>query len=71
MDPEPEPEPQNKLKRKTYLLYPGMIEEIQTLANQERVGINDLVRYLLGVALDQVYNGDISIPTQPGRRRIE
>jgi hypothetical protein len=67
----PPPEPQNKLKRKTYLLYPDMIAEIENLAAQERVGINDLVRYLLGSALDQVYNGELTIPTQPGRRRIE
>jgi len=71
LEPEPEPEPANKLKRKTYLLYPDMIEEIQSLAAQERVGINDLVRYLLGAALDQVYNGELTIPTQPGRRKIE
>jgi hypothetical protein len=68
---EPETEPANKLKRKTYLLYPGMIEEIETIAEQERVGINELVRYLLGLALDQVYHREVEIPTQPGRRRIE
>ncbi len=68
---EPEPEPANKIIRKTYLLYAGMIEEIETLANQERVGINELVRYLLGSALDQVYSGDLTIPTRPGRRQID
>ncbi len=71
MEPEPEPEPANKVKRKTYLVYAGMIAEIEQLAEQERVGINELVRYLLGAALDQVYNGELTIPTQPGRRRIE
>lgn len=71
MEPEQEPEPANKVKRKTYLIYAGMIEEIEQLAAQERVGINELVRYLLGAALDQVYNGELTIPTQPGRRRIE
>ena len=71
MQEEPEPDPANKLKRKTYLLYPGMIEEIEALAEQERVGINELVRYLIGVALDQVYNRELEIPTQPGRRRID
>ena len=71
MESEPEPEPVNKVVRKTYLLYPDMIEEIETLAGQERVGINELVRYLLGMALDQVYDGTLVIPTQPGRRRIE
>ncbi len=70
MEQEAEPEPANKIKRKTYLLYAGMIEEIQTLAAQERVGINELVRYLLGAALDQVYEGKLVIPTQPSRRQI-
>ena len=68
--PEPEPDPADKIKRKTYLLYAGMIEEIETLAAQERVGINELVRYLLGAALDQVYESDLAIPTQPGKRQI-
>ena len=68
---EPEPEPANKIIRKTYLLYAGMIEEIETLAAQERVGINELVRFLLGSALDQVYNGGLEIPTRPGRRQID
>ena len=70
MEAAPEPEPANKIKRKTYLLYAGMIEEIETLAAQERVGINELVRYLLGAALDQVYEGKLTIPTQPGQRQI-
>ena len=70
MEPEPAPEPVNKMKRKTYLLYAGMIEEIETLAVKERVGINELVRYLLAASLDQVYEGQLVIPTQPGRRQI-
>ncbi|MCA9941968.1 MAG: hypothetical protein H6656_01075 [Ardenticatenaceae bacterium] len=68
--PEPEPESAETLKRKTYLLYPDMIEEIESLAEQERVGISELVRYLLGSALDQIYNRKLGIPTQPGRRHI-
>ena len=69
-EPEPVPEPVNKMKRKTYLLYTGMIEEIETLAEKERVGINELVRYLLAASLDQVYEGQLVIPTQPGQRQI-
>ncbi|GJM41970.1 MAG: hypothetical protein DHS20C20_22520 [Ardenticatenaceae bacterium] len=71
MQEEPVPEPANKLKRKTYLLYPDMIEEIEAIAEEERVGINELVRYLLGVSLDQFYNRELEIPTQPGKRRID
>jgi len=58
------------MKRKTYLLYTGMIEEIETLAEKERVGINELVRYLLAASLDQVYEGQLVIPTEPGQRQI-
>lgn len=68
---EPEPVPTNKLKRKTYLFYPDMIEEIEAIAEQEHVGINELVRYLVGVALDQLYHQELDIPTKPDRRRIE
>lgn len=71
MAAQPEPEPANKIIRKTYLLYAGMIEEIEVLAAQERVGINELVRFLLGSALDQTYNGSLEIPTRPGRRQID
>lgn len=71
MVPQPEPEPANKIIRKTYLLYAGMIEEIEALAAQERVGINELVRFLLGSALDQIYNGGMTIPTRPGQRQID
>lgn len=68
---QPTPEPANKLKRKTYLLYAGMVDEIEQLAERERVGINELVRYLIGTALDQVYGGQLVIPTRPDKRRIE
>ena len=72
-EPEPEPAPQvheSPLKRKTYLLTPELIEQIAALAEQERVGINELVRFLLRSALDQIAADEMEIPTRPARRRI-
>lgn len=58
------------LQRKTYLLTPRLIDQIQALATRERVGVNELVRYLLAYAVDQVETGQHPLPTQPGKRRI-
>jgi hypothetical protein len=75
-EPEPEPEPasrrrnRGRYKRKTYLIPPEMIAHIEEVADQERVGINELVRFLLGTALDMVEDGQLEIPTRPARRRI-
>lgn len=58
------------LKRKTYLLTPGLIDQIADLADQERVGINELVRYLLRSSLEMIETGELGIPTKPDTRRI-
>ncbi|MCP5095980.1 MAG: hypothetical protein GY943_10540 [Chloroflexi bacterium] len=60
----------NKPKRKTYLLTPDLIERIEILADEERVGINELVRFLLSTSIELIETGQIEIPTAPGRRRI-
>ena len=60
----------NKAKRKTYLLTPDLIERIEILAEEEHVGINELVRFLLSSSLDRIESGNLQIPTTPGRRRI-
>ncbi len=57
-------------KRKTYLVAPAMIERIEAVADQERVGINQLVRYMLDMALTQIETGEHKIPTTAGRRDI-
>ena len=57
-------------KRKTYLVAPSMIERIESVADQERVGINQLVRYMLDMALTQIETGEHKIPTTAGRRDI-
>lgn len=61
----------NKPIRKTYLISQEIIDRIEIMADQERVGINELTRYLLTAALDLAENGEIEIPTAPARRRIE
>ena len=49
-----EEEQESPLKRKTYLLTPELIDQIASLAEEERVGINELVRFLLRSALEQI-----------------
>lgn len=58
------------LKRKTYLLTPGLIDQVAELAETERVGINELVRYLLRSSLEMVEAGELEIPTRPATRQI-
>lgn len=58
------------LQRKTYLLTPEMVEHVAELAETERVGINELVRFLLRSSLEMVEAGELEIPTRPARRRI-
>ena len=66
----PEKTRESPLKRKTYLLTPELIDQIASLAEEERVGINELVRFLLRSALDQVVADEMEIPTRPAKRRI-
>lgn len=58
------------LQRKTYLLTPEMVEHVAALAEAERVGINELVRFLLRSSLEMVEAGELEIPTRPAQRRI-
>jgi hypothetical protein len=53
-----------KLIRKTYLLFAEDIERVLKLAEQERVGINELVRYLLNMGCDMIESGDHVLPTK-------
>lgn len=58
------------LMRKTYLLTPELVDHVADLAETERVGINELVRFLLRSSLDLVEKGELEIPTRPARRQI-
>ncbi|HSH05728.1 MAG TPA: hypothetical protein VLL52_24640 [Anaerolineae bacterium] len=58
------------LKRKTYLLTEEIIGQIEDLADAERVGISELVRFLLVEAMAQIEEGILEVPTKPGKRQI-
>lgn len=60
-----------KFARKTYLISPRMIQRINFLAEEEAVGINELVRYMLNFALDEIEAGRHELPTRPSRRTID
>ena len=51
--------------RKTYLLTPDLVQRVEALAKQERVGINELVRYLLDTVLTQIEAGETSLEKKP------
>lgn len=58
-----------KYNRKTYLLTPELEGRIKALAEHERVGQNELVRYLLSYALGSIESGEHQLPTQPVQQR--
>ena len=53
-----------RYQRKTYLLEPGMVDEIAILAAREGVPLNELVRFLLRHALDEVAAGRLDLPIE-------
>jgi hypothetical protein len=58
------------IQRKTYLLTPELVDHVAALAEEERVGINELVRFLLRSSLEMVETGELEIPTRPAKRQI-
>ena len=56
-------------KRKTFLITPELENRIRMLADEQLVGQNELVRYLLTFALEQVENGVHKLPTRPVQQR--
>lgn len=65
-----EPPEQGVIVRKTFLLTRDLIAKIDGMAKSENVGVNELVRYLLGVAIEQVHSQQLKVPTKPSRQRI-
>jgi hypothetical protein len=65
---EPEPIADRKAtqryRRKTYLMSDELIRRIETQAKQMGVGVNEMNRYLLTLALDLVESGSHKIPVQ-------
>ena len=56
-------------QRKTYLVEPETVQRIARLAEQEEIPLNDLVRFLLGYALDEVESGRVALPVRIVERR--
>ena len=63
--PQADSSGEGQYKRKTYLITPALEGRIEALAESERVGQDELVRYLLTFALDKIKNGEHTLPTQP------
>lgn len=61
---------QAKLIRRTYLMSPDLLERLEVVAEDERVGISELLRYLITQSLDMIETGEIEIPTTAGKRSI-
>ena len=72
-EPEPAkatPVAQDMIVRKTFLLTPDLVTKIDKMAKLENVGVNELVRYLLNEAIEQVNSEQLKVPTKPSKRRI-
>lgn len=57
-------------KRKTYFLSLDLIDRIAAMAETEKVGVSELVRYLLDHSLSQIESGEHELPTQPAAKKI-
>ena len=57
-----------RLVRKTLLLTDDLIERLDELADTYNVGKNELARYLLELAIEQVESGAHELPTEPVRQ---
>jgi hypothetical protein len=69
--PKPKTPSRNQKRRKTYYIPVRIIEEIEQIAAEEKVGISDLATYLLDAALESVHRGDLTIPTRPAKQKID
>jgi hypothetical protein len=63
-------EDSEQLVHKTYILKRGQARRLEQLAYEKRVMLNDLARFLVEYALQQVDSGELEIPTEPYRRKI-
>jgi hypothetical protein len=51
-------------QRKTYLVSPELVQRVKATAQHYKVGQNELVRFLLGRALDQLDAGELELPLE-------
>ena len=57
--------PETSLKRKTFYLSETLEARLVALADREKVGRSELVRYLLDFALREIEQGRHQLPTEP------
>ncbi|MBV7333949.1 hypothetical protein KFU94_38090 [Chloroflexi bacterium TSY] len=69
-EPKKAPTKTSTYKRKTFLMTQELIDRIQAVSERENVGQNELVRYLIDRALQQVEQGEHALPTRPGRNTL-
>lgn len=65
--PTPPPPKKETYKRKTYLVTPELVKRVKETAKREQVGQNELLRYLLTWALDELDAGRHEIPIEVER----
>jgi hypothetical protein len=58
------PDKKETYTRKTYLVTSELIERVRVTAEREQVGQNELLRYLLTWALDQLDGGHHELPLE-------
>ena len=56
--------------RKTYLLTEDLIERVKRVADEERVGHSELVRWALQTVLDEVEAGEREIPVTVEEKHV-
>ena len=56
--------------RKTYLLTQELIERVKQVADGQKVGHSELVRWALGTILDEVESGERQIPIAIEEKRV-
>ena len=66
---EPTPVPKPTYRRKTYLISDDLIRRIEVQAEQAGVGVNEMNRYLLSLALDLVERGEHQIEVHTVTKR--
>ncbi len=53
-----------KYTRRTYRITEGIHQELKSIAEQEGVGLNDLVRYIMRTFVQQYRAGEIELPVE-------
>jgi len=60
----PPPPYDRKYTRRTYRVTEAIHQDLKSVAEQEGVGLNDLVRYILSTFIQQYKAGEIELPVE-------